>query len=393
MQNKRIFKFDFYFAQRAGILTLSKFMKILLSLILYLFLLIDAFNAVTSSVRDLVQPLVEIKKNGTGNKFAVHAWPKVADLPTQHIPELLDAMNLANPLGDNWIRAAISKISDNRDSTLPIDEIIQFLNNYSNHADSRVEAFRIIQSSHPDRAELLIPGFLDDPVMALRREAVAKKLSAAKEETNKSDRINLYNDALSKAREVDQISEASKALKADGVNVNMRDLMGFVVNWQTIGPFDNTGRKGFNLVYPPEQKINYNATYEGKNDSVKWSPLSTNDELGLININEQYGEIKEVAAYAHVQFASSKNTNVQFRIGSKNAWKLWVNGKLLFARDEYHRGKTRIDQFVIDGKLKAGNNDILIKVCQNEQTQSWTKQWEFNFRVTDQEGTAIHSAN
>ena len=85
--------------------------------------------------------------------------------------------------------------------------------------------------------------------------------------------------------------------------------------------------------------------------------------------------------------------NTQFRIGSKNAWKLWVNGELLFARDEYHRGKTRIDQFVIDGKLKKGTNDILIKVCQNEQTQSWTKQWEFNFRITDQEGSVIHSGN
>ena len=393
MQNKRIFKFDFSFAQKAGILTLSRFMKFFLPIFAYLILKVYTFSAVINSVRDLVQPLVEIQKNGNGNKLAVDAWPKVADLPARHIPELLEAMNRANSLGDNWIRAAISKISDNRDTTLPVDEVIQFLNNYSNHADSRVEAFRLIQSIYPNRAELLIPSFLDDPVMALRREAVTKKLSAAKKETNKSDRINLYNDALSKAREVDQITEASNALEADGVTVNMTDLMGFMINWQTIGPFDNTERKGFNFIYPPELKINYNATYKGKNDSVKWSPLSTKDELGLININEQYGEIKEVAAYAHAQFGSKKNANVQFRIGSKNAWKLWVNGKMLFGRDEYHRGKTRIDQFVIDGKLKEGSNDILIKVCQNEQTQSWTKQWEFNFRITDQEGTAIHSVN
>ena len=368
-------------------------MKILLPLIVYLFLLIDAFNAVTSSVRDLVQPLIEIKKNGTGNKLAIHAWPKVADLPAQHIPELLNAMNRANPLGDNWIRAAISKISDKRDSTLPIDEIIQFLNNYSNHADSRVEAFNIIQSSHPKRVELLIPGFLNDPVMALRREAVAKKLSAAKKETNKMERINLFNEVLNKAREIDQITEVSNALKEDGVIVNLKELMGFVVDWQTIGPFDNTERKGFNFIYPPEQKINYHANYRGKSDSVKWTPLSTEHELGLININEQYGEIKEVVAYAHTRFIFGENMNTQFRIGSKNAWKLWVNGELLFARDEYHRGKTRIDQFVIDGKLKKGTNDILIKVCQNEQTQSWTKQWEFNFRITDQEGSVIHSGN
>jgi hypothetical protein len=83
---------------------------------------------------------------------------------------------------------------------------------------------------------------------------------------------------------------------------------------------------------------------------------------------------------------------VQFRIGSKNAWKLWVNNELIFARDEYHRGKTRVDQFVISGKLKKGSNDVLLKICQNEQTQSWTKQWEFNFRITDLTGTPLPSS-
>ena len=71
---------------------------------------------------------------------------------------------------------------------------------------------------------------------------------------------------------------------------------------------------------------------------------------------------------------------------------MWVNGTLLFSRDEYHRGKTRIDQFIIEGKLQEGENEILLKVCQNEQTQSWTKQWEFNFRITDRTGSAIHSS-
>ena len=63
----------------------------------------------------------------------------------------------------------------------------------------------------------------------------------------------------------------------------------------------------------------------------------------------------------------------------------------MFARDEYHRGKTRVDQFVIDGALKKGSNEILVKVCQNEQTQYWTKQWEFCLRITDPTGTALHS--
>ena len=201
----------------------------------------------------------------------------------------------------------------------------------------------------------------------------------------------LFEKVLSKGREVDQIKEAKAALEKAGQKIDVQTLMGFLVDWHMIGPFDNTGREGFRKQYPPEKTIDLKVSYPGKNGKVKWSAFTTPDPFGMMNVNLQYGEIKEVLAYAHTTFDSDSERPVQFRIGSKNAWKLWVNGKLLFARDEYHRGGTRVDQFVIDGKLDEGANQILVKVCQNEQTQPWTKQWEFCLRVTDPSGTALHS--
>jgi len=41
---------------------------------------------------------------------------------------------------------------------------------------------------------------------------------------------------------------------------------------------------------------------------------------------------------------------------------------------------------------KPGRNTILVKVCQNEQTEDWTKEWEFQLRVTDDLGTPIDLA-
>ena len=38
-------------------------------------------------------------------------------------------------------------------------------------------------------------------------------------------------------------------------------------------------------------------------------------------------------------------------------------------------------------------NTILIKLCQNEQMQNWTKEWEFQIRVCDPTGTAILASN
>jgi hypothetical protein len=40
-------------------------------------------------------------------------------------------------------------------------------------------------------------------------------------------------------------------------------------------------------------------------------------------------------------------------------------------------------------KLNKGKNTLLVKACQNEQTQDWTVQWEFQLRVCDATGTAI----
>jgi hypothetical protein len=43
--------------------------------------------------------------------------------------------------------------------------------------------------------------------------------------------------------------------------------------------------------------------------------------------------------------------------------------------------------------LKPGRNTILVKVCQNEQVEDWTKEWEFQIRVCDAAGTAILSTD
>jgi len=169
-------------------------------------------------------------------------------------------------------------------------------------------------------------------------------------------------------------------------------VMGFLMRWKVIGPFDNTDRKGFAVVYPPEKEIDFGRTYEGNKGKVKWTDFSTADSFGMVDVNLEFGELKQVVAYAHTSYESKEKRNVQFRLGCKNAWKVWLNGKLLFARDEYHRGM-RIDQYLIEAELKKGKNAILVKLCQNEQEQSWTKQWQFQFRVTDHNGTALLATN
>ena len=51
-----------------------------------------------------------------------------------------------------------------------------------------------------------------------------------------------------------------------------------------------------------------------------------------------------------------------------------------------------IDQYRVNAQLKPGKNTLLVKMCQNEQKEDWTKEWEFQLRVTDALGTPIVSA-
>jgi hypothetical protein len=68
-----------------------------------------------------------------------------------------------------------------------------------------------------------------------------------------------------------------------------------------------------------------------------------------------------------------------------------VNGELVISNHVYHAGNA-IDQFSASVTLRPGVNQILLKICQNEQTDSWAQDWQFQARMTDSTGKKISSA-
>ncbi len=48
-----------------------------------------------------------------------------------------------------------------------------------------------------------------------------------------------------------------------------------------------------------------------------------------------------------------------------------------------------MDQHVAPVVLKPGRNVIVLKLCQNEQTESWAQKFSFNCRVCDELGGAV----
>ena len=246
-----------------------------------------------------------------------------------------------------------------------------------------------------ETAAKLVPGFLNDPSTELRRDAVAQLISKGNGLVNddKAAAIVTYRGALDAARDVDQIQEIAKALTETlGQSVDLPRHFGFLTDWQVVGPFHNNERKGFLEEFPPEKKVDLKAAHPGKEEEAKWQLLSSEDAYGKVDLNKPFGKLKEVTGYAFTEFNASEARPAELRLGSKNAWKVWLNGKLLFGRDEYHRGQ-RIDQYKMPIQLEKGKNTILVKLCQNEQKEKWTVEWEFQLRVCDATGTAILSTD
>lgn len=346
---------------------------------------------------------------------AQDAWKKVVEAAqADDLPIILGAMKDPNvlqvaegpihvgPLTENWLRAATDAVAERElaeNGTLPADELEKFVKESDQSPRARRIAYEWLSKVDADRAAGLLADMLDDESLELRYDAIASLLAEARAGEDETAKLAKYQRALRSARDKLQLKECAEALKELGQTPNMAKQVGFLINWKVIGPFDNSQRAGFEREYPPEQNIgngvDLDATYEGKDGSVAWKDAVAEQEdlesLGTVDLNAALVEEKSVLAYAYTTFQSAKEQPVEIRYESKEATKLWLNDKLIATKNVYHSGGG-FDQYIVPCLLQKGENRILIKVCQNEQTQPWTRPWEFRLRITDDLGGAIHAA-
>ena len=353
-----------------------------------------------AELQSLLKTLRQIEGEGSNNPAATIAWKELAQAAPEKLPEILAAFDDCTVLGANWLNLAVDTIADraaDKGTELPAKELEGFVLDRQRNPRARRLAYDLLLRVDPQAEGRLVPAMLNDPGVEFRRDAVAHLLRQADglfagKDANETRLVQqvIYRQTLNAARDDDQIKTIVQKLKKLGVQVDLPRHFGFLMNWKTIGPFENKGRKGFGVAYPPEKELKLTAQYEGTEGAVKWQDYQTNHDYGMVDINQPYGMLKEVLAYAVTDFNSATEQEVELRLGCKNAWKVWLNGELLFQRDEYHRGM-RLDQYRLKAKLKQGRNVIMLKLCQNEQMENWTKEWQFQLRVCDATGTAILS--
>jgi hypothetical protein len=365
----------------------------------------------SSEGRKLAADIALIKQvgpNAAGHDKAIEAAERLSKQAPSVTSAVLAAMKDATPLGKNWLRVIAADIADNQ--SFPKQVLLDFFVDRSQDTDARHAAFQMLVSHEPELKAKLLDGAADDPSLPVRHLAMASLLDQANslKESDKAAAEKIYRAIVAQGRNPDQLQAATKALNDLGQSVVLADELGLIRRWWAIGTFDNTGSAHFNTVYLPEQVylkegrlpeewLKQDATVvpaAGSQVAAKAQVVSSDDFQGVVSINPTFENAKDAVAYCYVEFdlpteaAGSNAIDAVARIGCITASKVWVNGKFAMANEVYHSG-SRIDQYLGDCKLVPGRNSVLIKICQNAQTEPWAQDWQFQFRFTDPVGGAI----
>lgn len=326
---------------------------------------------------------------GQGHAEAIAAMRELRRTLPEQVPLLLVAMDDANPLAMNWLRNAVEQAAS-REGTFPTEAVTAFLADHQHAPQARRLAYELLADRDPTVEQRLLPTMRNDPSPEIRWDAVRLAVEAAEKESDPQQKIEKLVAALDDARDATQVQAIISQLKTLGREIDLNQHFGFLLSWQLVGPFNSADQNGFTTAYPPESRLDLSADYPGKEGTISWKSITTSKKEGIVDLNELLGKHKDAVAYATAEYTSDSDQQVQVSLGCINGNKVWVNGTEIMANEKYHQA-IMIDQYVAPAMLKRGSNRILVKICQNNQTEPWAQDWMFQLRISDASGRAIRS--
>ncbi len=114
------------------------------------------------------------------------------------------------------------------------------------------------------------------------------------------------------------------------------------------------------------------------------------DALGQLDLNQALGATREAVAYAYTEIDMPQEQPAQLRCGADDNCSVWLNGRKVFAREQWLNG-TRFDRFITPIMLKAGRNTLLVKVCQGPRHKDpeVPNNWTLQLRLCDDAGRGV----
>ncbi|MEM9828714.1 MAG: hypothetical protein AAF958_19160 [Planctomycetota bacterium] len=346
-----------------------------------------------SPTREAIDTINALEKLGANHQQVQAAADQLRTLDSKSLPRLFDAMKSASPLAKNWFRGIAADIA--RESGMPkSSELMAYIVDRTRNPDGRALALTMLMDVDAEAAEEVIAGALNDPSLLIRQRAVDAAIAKANTLESDEDKIEQLRTTLAAARHPRQLEKLVRMLRDLKADVTIADALQMWTRWQAIAPFDNRNEKGYAIAYPPEKQfvagsgVDFDAKFDGKAGPVVWKIVEGDLESGYVDLAKAYNKEKGAIVYVTGTIDSISTVPAQVRLTTKNANKIWLNGKEIGANEVYHSGSV-LDQYICDCELVEGENRFLLKLCQNEQEEGWAQEYAFQFRLTDPAGKPI----
>jgi hypothetical protein len=143
--------------------------------------------------------------------------------------------------------------------------------------------------------------------------------------------------------------------------------------WHYLGPLENQGNFTFNTSFPFEKKIDLKAEYDGKNKmKIRWQPKDFAD--GVVNDLLAHSSIKQFAGcLLYREIIADKDMELDASFGSDDTIVVRLNAERVV--QEAAQRACAPDQNIAKLKLRAGKNDLMIKIGQGDGD------WAFYFKL------------
>ena len=360
--------------------------------VLLLLMLASSAPAADEAIARPIAALKSVDREGKNNESAGPAWKALVEQGADALFPALEAIDDANPTASNWLRTAAGAIAEAEKKAkraIPTGKLTAFIKDVKRAGSARVLAFELLADQDKPAADGLLASFRDDPSADLRRAALAADLAILEKAAKGSVQPELEK-LLTFARDKDQVEAIAKKLETDYKRtISLTEHFGFITYWGIVGPFESEKGKALTLKHSPEEKVVLNENLKGKGGAeVKWKSLFSHDKYAVMDFNKEVGKHYDAAGYAMAILESKEAAPIEIRLGSPNALQVFLNGKKLFEREEYHHGDN-MDYHLGKGTLKPGPNVLVVKVCQNNQKDAWAQRWQFQARICDATGAPL----
>ncbi len=117
------------------------------SLAMTALLLLIAASVGAAELDKLLEQVKTVGPNGKGSPAASAAWEQLSQAEAAQIPQLLAALDDANPLAANWIRGAVDAIAEREldaDGKLPAAALENFVLETGHNPRARRLAYEVL---------------------------------------------------------------------------------------------------------------------------------------------------------------------------------------------------------------------------------------------------------